>query len=90
MVCKQGLIVDPTNIEVIMDFQPPTSVKQFHTRLGYTGCHRKFIKGYTQIMAPMETLLKKEVNFQWNDDYQKGLDTLKQKLVTASILILLD
>jgi len=89
MVCKQGLIVDPTNIEFILDFQPHTSIKQFHMRLGYTGCDRKFIKGYTQIMAPMETLLKNEVNFQWNDDNQKGLDTLKQNLVSTSILILL-
>jgi hypothetical protein len=35
----------------------------------------------------MENLLKKEAKFQWNKDCQKGLDTLKQKLVTVSILI---
>ena len=40
-----------------------------------------------QITTPMEKLLKKEVNFQWNEDYQRGLDTLKQKLVTVLILI---
>jgi hypothetical protein len=38
----------------------------------------------------MEKLLKKDVKFQWNDDFQKGLDTLKQKLVTAPILIFPD
>jgi hypothetical protein len=31
----------------------------------------------------MEKLLKKESKFQWNKDYQKGLDTSKQKIVTA-------
>jgi hypothetical protein len=35
----------------------------------------------------MEKLLKKEAKFQWNEDCQKGLDTLKKKLVTAPILI---
>jgi hypothetical protein len=35
----------------------------------------------------MEKLLKKEAKFQWNEDCQKGLDTLKQKQVTAPILI---
>jgi hypothetical protein len=35
----------------------------------------------------MEKLLKKENKFQWNEECQKGLDTLKHKLVTASILI---
>jgi hypothetical protein len=61
-----------------------------HATLGHTGYYRKFIKGYAHITTPMEKLLKKEVKFQWNDDCQKGLDTLKQKLVTASILIFLD
>jgi hypothetical protein len=35
----------------------------------------------------MEKLLKKEVKFQWNEKCQKGLDTLKNKLVTMPILI---
>ena len=29
------------------------------------------------------------MKFQWNDDFQKGLDTLKHKLVTTTILIFL-
>jgi hypothetical protein len=35
----------------------------------------------------MEKLLKKEVKYQWNDECQKSLDTLKQKMVTAPILV---
>jgi len=46
-----------------------------------------FIKGYAQITTPMEKILKKEAKFQWNEDCQKGLGTLKQKLVTTPILI---
>jgi hypothetical protein len=38
----------------------------------------------------MERLLNKEATFQWNEDCHKGLDTLKQKLVTTPILIFLD
>jgi hypothetical protein len=90
VVCKQGLIVDPMKIVVILELQPPTSVKQLCVTLGHTGYYRKFIKGYTQITTPMEKLLKKEVKFQWNDDCQKGLDTLKHKLVIAPILIFPD
>jgi hypothetical protein len=47
----------------------------------------KFIKGYAQVTTPMEKLLNKAINFQWNEYCQKGLETLKQKLVTAPILI---
>ena len=63
VVCKQGTIVDPAKITVILNLEAPQSVKQFCATLGHTGCYRKFIKGYAQITAPMEKLLKKDVAF---------------------------
>jgi hypothetical protein len=55
--------------------------------LGHTGYYRKFIKGYAQITVLMETLLRKDSKFQWNEDYQRGLDTLKEKMVTTPLLV---
>jgi hypothetical protein len=77
-------------IVVIVNFPPPTSVRQLKSMLGHTMYYRKFIKGYAQITTPMEKLLKKEVKYQWNDECQKSLDTLKQSMVNTSILFFLD
>jgi hypothetical protein len=55
--------------------------------LGHTDYYMKFIKGYAQITEPMEKLLKKDTKFQWNEDCQQGLDTLKEKMVTTPILV---
>jgi hypothetical protein len=55
--------------------------------LGHTMYYRKFIRGYVHITILMEKFLKKENMFQWSEECQEGLDTLKQKLVTVSILI---
>jgi hypothetical protein len=38
----------------------------------------------------MEKLLRKDAKFQWNDECQHGLDTLKEKMVTMSILVFPD
>jgi len=38
----------------------------------------------------MEKLLKKDVTFYWNDDHKKRLDILKEKMVTALILVFPD
>ena len=38
----------------------------------------------------MENLLRKDTKFQWNNECQHGLDTLKEKMVTALILVFLD
>jgi hypothetical protein len=46
VVCKQGLLVDPANIAVILDLQPPTSAIYLIETLGHKGYYRKFIKGY--------------------------------------------
>jgi hypothetical protein len=38
----------------------------------------------------MEKLLRKDTKFQWNDECQHGLDTLKEKMVTVPILVFPD
>jgi hypothetical protein len=88
-VCKQGLLVDPTKIAIIVNLPPPKTVRQLRETLGHTCYYKKFIKGYALITAPMEKLLKKDTKFQWNEDYQQGLDTLKEKMVTTPILVFL-
>jgi hypothetical protein len=79
------LLVDPTKIAVIVNLPPPKSVLHLRETLGHTRYYMKFIKGYAQITAPMEKLLRKDNNFQWNEDYPRGLDTLKEKSVIAPI-----
>ena len=83
-------MVDPSNIAIIVDLPPPTSVRQLRTALGHTGYYRKFIKGYAQITTPMEKLLKKYSKFQWTEECQQSFDTLKKKMVTVLILVFLD
>jgi hypothetical protein len=68
IVCKQGLLVDPSKISIIIYLPPPTSVRQLCIALGHTGYYRNFIKGYTQITTPMEKLLKKDSKFQWTEE----------------------
>jgi hypothetical protein len=38
----------------------------------------------------MEKFLIKDNKFQWNEDCQRGLDTLKEKMVTTPILVVQD
>src|SRR5277367_3903472 len=90
IVCKQGLMVDPTTIAIIVNLPPPKSIKQLRTTLGHTGYYRKFIKGYAQITAPMEKKLKKDTKFEWTPECQESLNILKEKMVTTPILVFPD
>jgi len=55
--------------------------------LGHTGYYRRFIRNYAKITAPLEKLLRKSEAFEWTAECRKALDTLKEKLATAPILV---
>jgi len=78
-------MVDLEKIAVILGLQATRSVKQLHA-LGYTGYYRKFIKGYAQIMDPMEQLLKKDATYCWNEECNRSLELLKEKMASAPIM----
>jgi hypothetical protein len=54
------------------------------------GYYRHFIEGFSKISKPMTALLAKKVEFKWTPACQKSFETLKEKLTTAPVLILLD
>ena len=54
VVCKQGLMMDPAKIAIIVNLPPSKSVKQLRTTLGHIGYYKKFIQGYAKITTPME------------------------------------
>jgi hypothetical protein len=87
IICKQELLVDPAKIAVIINLPPSKIVRHLRATLVHTGYYRDFIKGYAQITTPMENMLKKDTKFQWNDECQHGMDTLKEKMVIAPILV---
>eukprot|EP00253_Pinus_taeda_P007395 PITA_07395 len=90
VVCRQGLMVDPTKIRVIINLEVPRSVKQLRTTLGHTRYYRKFVKSYAQIIVPMEKLLKKDATFCWNEECQQSLDVLKENMVITPIIVFPD
>ena len=87
VVCHDGILVDPTQIMIIFDLPPPTTVNHLGTNFRDNGYYQKFIKGYVEVTAPMENLLKKDVKFKWMKNFQESLDTLKNNMVIAPILV---
>jgi hypothetical protein len=87
IVCREGVLVDPTKVVVILNMPPPTSAKQLRSMLGYTRYYRMFIRLYENITAPLKNILKKDEMFQWNLECDKSFETLKEKLNTTPILI---
>lgn len=59
IICKNGVLVDPTKVVVILNVSPPTSINKLRYTLEHTGYYHRFNRNYTLITTPLEKLLKK-------------------------------
>jgi ribonuclease HI len=85
-ISSKGISVDPTKVQEVMDWKPPTSVHQIRSFLGLAGYYRRFIPDFSKIAKPMTELLKKEVKFRWDDRCEEAFHTLRKLLTTAPVL----
>jgi hypothetical protein len=66
-ISKDGISMDPSKVQEVMDWKPLKSVHQIHSFLGLAGYYRRFIPDFSRIAKPMTELLKKGVKFVWSE-----------------------
>jgi hypothetical protein len=66
-ISKDGISVDPSKVQEVMDWKPPKSVHQIRSFLGLAGYYRRFNPDFSRIAKPMTELLKKGVKFVWSE-----------------------
>ncbi len=89
MVSANGVVVDPSKVEAVLDWKPPTTVTEVRSFMGLAGYYRRFIKDFSKIATPLTKLTRKLCPFVWNKKYQEAFDVLKKKLTSAPVLIIL-
>ena len=67
VVSTSGMLVDPEKVEAVMIWERLESVFKIRIFLGLAGYYRRFIKDFSQLVAPMTRLTRKEVKFDWDD-----------------------
>ncbi|XP_022864386.1 uncharacterized protein LOC111384347 [Olea europaea var. sylvestris] len=86
-ISAKGIEVDIAKIQVIEKLPPPTSVKGVRSILGHAGFYRRFIKNFSKITKPLRCLLMKESTFEFTDECLLAFNTLKEKLISAPVII---
>ena len=84
------LKIDPSKVEVIVNWPKPNNVTDVRSFLGETQYWRKFITNFSFIASPLHALTGMNRVFQWEGKAQKSFKTLKEKISTAPVLSLLD
>nr|KYP75852.1 Transposon Ty3-I Gag-Pol polyprotein [Cajanus cajan] len=58
--------------------------------VGLAGYYRRFIEGFSKIVAPLTQLTRKEQPFIWTDACERSFEELKRRLTTSPVLVLSD
>jgi hypothetical protein len=66
IISAEGIAVDPSKGQEVLDLRSPRSVMQIHSFLELAGYYRHFIPNCSKIAKPMTKLLEKEAKFKWS------------------------
>ena len=86
IISSEGISIDPSKVQEVMDWKPPTSVYQIRSFLGLARYYRRFIQDFSRIAKPMTELLKKGVKSVWDDKCEEAFHTLRAQLTAAPVL----
>ncbi|CAE5960312.1 unnamed protein product [Arabidopsis arenosa] len=85
-ISEKGIEVDRAKIEVMVQLQPPRSVKDVRSFLGHAGFYRRFIKDFSKLARPMTRLLCKETEFDFDEECLKSFQLIKEAMISAPIV----
>jgi hypothetical protein len=85
-ISQAGIAVDPDKVQEVMNWKPPTTVRQIRSFLGLAGYYRRFIPDFSRIAKPITELLKKESKFVWGQKCEDAFHALRQHLTTTPVL----
>jgi ribonuclease HI len=85
-ISRDGISVDPEKVQEVMDWKPPTTVRQIRSFLGLAGYYRRFIPDLSRIAKLMTELLKKGVKFEWSQKCEEAFHALRHHLMIAPVL----
>lgn len=98
VVRDQGVSPDPEKVTAVADWQPPTTVRQVRSFLGFVGYYRRFVRDFTKIAKPLNALLigtscqrgRWSPPVEWTEQCSTAFQRLKKELLQAPILVYAD
>ena len=69
--------MDPGKVQIVLDWQTPSSLRDVQCFLGFANFYRKFIKNYSNLFLPLIQLKQKNGLFIWKAYAKKAFTDLK-------------
>jgi hypothetical protein len=87
IIGKDGIKVDPKKTAVVQAWVKPKTITELRSFLGLANYFRRFVQGYSTMVAPLTALLQKNKTLsEWDDKCDEAFNEVKQALADAPVL----
>ena len=84
---SEGLHPTEEKVRAIMDADTPRDVKALRSFLGLIMFYSKFLENHSTVLAPLNTLLCKDVPWNWTENHDTAFLAAKEMLVKSPTLV---
>eukprot|EP00253_Pinus_taeda_P020679 PITA_20679 len=74
-------------VDTIMRIQPTTNKRAMQSFCEKINFVRKFVSSFTEIMRPIQLMMKKDDVYRWSDEAKKSFQQIKEAITKAPILV---
>ncbi|XP_063782381.1 uncharacterized protein LOC134932160, partial [Pseudophryne corroboree] len=87
IISPEGFQMEGSKVQAVLDWVQPTSLKALQRFLGFANFYRRFIAGFSSIVAPLVALTKKGADVaHWSCEAKAAFAHLKRAFVSAKVL----
>ncbi|KAL0146914.1 hypothetical protein M9458_057853, partial [Cirrhinus mrigala] len=87
IIDQQGVRMDERKVSAVVSWPEPTTIKELQKFLGFSNFYRLFIHSYSNITAPLTTLLRgKPKTLCWTPEAAAAFQSLKSAFTQAPLL----
>ena len=84
---SMGMSPEPSKVESIVNWVPPESQKELRRFLGLVNYYRRYIDRCASITEPLNSMLAKDVVFEWTEKADIAFNRLKELLASHPVLV---
>ncbi|OWZ05570.1 LOW QUALITY PROTEIN: polyprotein [Phytophthora megakarya] len=89
-ISSRGLQVDARKTRAIAEWPEPTNTKELQRFLGLAGYDQRFIHHFADMVLPLSSLVKKDVEWQWQEPQRHAFKAIKLALQQSPVVRLQD
>jgi len=79
ILSPDGLFMDKTKVQTIVNWPEPCKVKNVQSFLGFTNFYHQFIHGYSDIVIPLTCLTRKNSLWKFDSKCRAAFEKLKEE-----------